>query len=148
MFVYRKKVIKLFNFLFTHTVCMMDALGTPERFWNKWRFPMVLCVLLKLNKQLKMVIVPITSHHNQLSNVTIQEFAHWETDRNAWYIALWTCVSSDSLQGGERLKINVIKSTEYLAWCTLIFVWKKNHIGAGLLWYRLAFITCDIHVFT
>ena len=45
-------------------------------------------------------------------------------------MALWVCVSSDTLQVGESLKLYkeenyAMKSNEYLDWCTLIFLWQR-----------------------
>ena len=56
--------------------------------------------------------------HHQLSSYTTHGLEYSETDFNAWKLALWTCVSSDTLQVGERRKLykeenDVIKSNEY-----------------------------------
>ena len=66
--------------------------------------------------------------HYQLSNFAIHGLEHLETDMTSQLLALWVCVSSDTLQVGKRLKLYkeenyAIKSYEYLDWCTLIFLW-------------------------
>ena len=68
---------------------------------------------------------------------TFQCCHSWLVTFRNWYEFLivgsfWICVSSDTLQVGERLKLYkeenyAIKSNEYLDWCTLIFLRKKNH---------------------
>ena len=57
----------------------------------------------------------------------------------------WCSARRKKINSARRktTKIDAIKSTEYLAWCTLI----KNHSWACLLWYRLAFRTCNKHIF-
>ena len=72
---------------------------------------------------------------------TFQCCHSWLGTFGNWYEFLtvgsfWICVSSDTLQVGERLKLYkeenyAIKSNEYLEWCTLIFLRKKNHILTG-----------------
>ena len=66
---------------------------------------------------------------------TVQCCHSWLGTFGNWYEFLtvdsfWICVSSDTLQVGERLKLYkkesyAIKSNEYLDWCTLIFLWKR-----------------------
>ena len=66
---------------------------------------------------------------------TFQCCHSWLGTFGNWYKCLivgsfWICVSSDTLQVGERLKLYkeenyAIKSNEYLGWCTLIFLWKR-----------------------
>ena len=50
-----KEGIKLFNYLNTHIVCMVDTLAAHKSFLNKLRLPKVLFVLHLLNCQLNVI---------------------------------------------------------------------------------------------
>ena len=80
---------------------------------------------------------------------TFQCCHSWLGTFGNWYEFLivgsfWICVSSDTLQVGERLKLYkeenyAIKSNEYLEWCTLIFLRKKESYLNWLTLINVAF---------
>ena len=68
----------------------------------------------------------------QLSHTALVTFGNWYECLTISSLSMhfqWCSArrrATKALQGGKKTYFNAIKSTEYLAWCTLILLWKKT----------------------